>query len=58
MKTLKLLIIDKNMTTTEIEINSLQFQSLGIDLSKVKQHNAKRDLNKTLNTFIENCKSQ
>lgn len=53
MKTLKLLIVDKKMNTTEIEINSLQFQSLGIDLSNVKEHKGKRELNNTIAEFIE-----
>lgn len=53
MKTLKLLIIDKNMNTTEIEINPYQFNSLGIDLSKVKKHDKKRDLNVAITEFLE-----
>ena len=53
MEKLKLLIIDKEMNLTEIEINRLQFQSLGIDLSKVTFHTSKRELNKTITKFIE-----
>lgn len=52
LKTLKLMIIDEKMRTIEIEINSLQFQSLGIDLSKVKEHEGKRELNNTITDFI------
>ena len=58
MKTIHLLIVDKKMNTTEIEINSLQFQSLGIDLSKVTKHNGKRELHKTINNYIEKDESQ
>lgn len=54
MKTLRLMIIDERMSATEIEINKLQFDSLGIDLSKVKKHDSKRDLNKTITEFLGN----
>ena len=53
MKVIKLLIIDEKMNTTEIEINSLQFKSMGIDLSKVKKHSKKRDLNVSITEFLE-----
>lgn len=53
MKTLRLMIIDEKMGTTEIEINKLQFQSLGVDLSKVINHESKRELNKTITKFLE-----
>ena len=57
MKKLSLLIVDENMSTTEIEINVLQFQSLGIDLSKVTKHDKKRDLNVTITEYIERKKN-
>lgn len=53
MKTIRLLIVDKSMNTTEIEINTLQFKSMGIDLSKVKKHDKKRDLNNSITEFLE-----
>lgn len=53
MEKLKLLIIDKEMTLTEIEVNGYQFRSLGIDLNKVTKHTSKRELNKTITKFIE-----
>ena len=53
MKTLRLMLVDKDMNTIDFEINTLQFQSLGLDLSKVKKHERKRDLNKTITDFIE-----
>ena len=53
MKILKLLLIDEKMNTTIIEINSLQFRSLGIDLSKVKTHEKKRDLNITITNYLK-----
>lgn len=53
MKILKLLLIDEKMNTAIIEINSLQFRSLGIDLSKVKNHEKKRDLNVTITNYLK-----
>ena len=53
MKILKLLLIDENMNSAIIEINSLQFKSLGIDLSKVKKHEKKRDLNTTITNYLK-----
>lgn len=53
MKILKLLLIDEKMNTAIIEINSLQFRSLGIDLSKVKTHEKKRDLNITITNYLK-----
>lgn len=50
---LKLLVIDKAMTMIEIEVNSLQFRSLGIDITKAKQHDSKRELNKSITAAIE-----
>lgn len=58
MKNIKLMIIDSKMNSTEIEINSLQFKSMGIDLSKVKKHTSKRELNKEITKFIESCKEE
>ncbi len=58
MTMLKLLIVDKNMNTTEIEINSIQFKSLGIDLSKVKKHEGKRDLNNEITNFLDSFKDE
>lgn len=51
--TLRLMIVDSAMNTTEIEINKLQFDSMGIDLTKVKKHKNKRELNVELTKFLE-----
>lgn len=56
MKTIKLLIVDEKMRTTEIEINPFQFQSLGIDLTNVKEHDKKRDLNITITDYLDSFK--
>ena len=56
MKVIKLLIVDEKMNTTEIEINSLQFKSMGIDLTKVKKHSKKRDLNITITEYLDSFK--
>lgn len=53
MEKLRLMLIDKNMNAVEFEINKLQFRSLHLDLSKIKGHERKRDLNKTITDFIE-----
>lgn len=56
MKTIKLIIIDEKMNSVEVEINSLQYKSMGLDLSKVKKHEKKRDLNMTITEFLEKNK--
>lgn len=56
MKTINLLIVDRKMRTTEIEINAIQFQSLGIDFSKIKENKGKRELQNSINDFIGNKK--
>lgn len=53
MEKLRLIVIDKQMTTCEIEIGSNQFKSLGIDVRKAKKHTRKRNLNITITEFIE-----
>lgn len=58
MKTIKLIIIDEKMNSVEVEINSLQYKSMGLDLSKVKKHEKKRDLNMTITEFLEKNKEE
>ena len=53
MKTIKLIVIDKDMTTCEIEVNALEYKSLGIDYKNAKIHLGKRDLNVTLSEWLE-----
>lgn len=56
MNTLKLIVIDKDMTSCEIEIDSYQFKNLGIDIKNAKIHTGKRDLNVTVTEFLEKVK--
>ena len=44
------------MRSTEIEINAIQFQSLGIDFSKIKENKGKRELTNSINEFLGNKK--
>lgn len=44
------------MNTTEIEINSLQFQTMGINKTRIKKHDKKRDLNVTVTEFLDSFK--
>ena len=53
MDNIKLLLVDKDMNTIIFEINYLQFKSLGLDLSNVKKHDKKRDLNVTITNYLE-----
>lgn len=53
MKTIKLLIVDKDMNSVVTEINYLQYKTMGIDLTKVKKHTGKRDLNIEITKFLE-----
>ena len=41
MRILRFLIVDEQMNTTEIEINSLQFQTMGINKTRIKKHDKK-----------------
>jgi len=53
VKTIKLMMIDKDMTTCEIEVNAFTYKSLGIDYKKAKIHLGKRELNVTLSEWLE-----
>ena len=50
----KLLVLDKNMNTAEIELESWQFRSLGITPDIVKKHESKSSLNKCVTEFVKN----
>lgn len=56
MKKIKLLIIDEKMTSIEIEVNNQQFQLLGIDKTKAKEHKYKSELNSTVTKFLKSFK--
>lgn len=47
-----LLIIDKNMNTVEVEINSVIFSQLNIEATKVKKNKSKSELNRSVNEFL------
>lgn len=53
MKTIRLLVVDKDMTTCEIEVNAFTYKSLGIDYKNAKIHLGKRELNVTLSEWLE-----
>ena len=52
MKKIKLIFVDGDMNTNEIEINRLQMMGLGVDLKNTKSHDKKRDLNVTITEFL------
>lgn len=56
MNKIKLLIIDEKMTSVEVEMNNQQFQLLGIDKTKVKEHKYKSELNSTVTKFLKSFK--
>ena len=58
MKTVTLMLIDKDMNTVVFDINNLQFKSLGIDLTKAKHFTSKRELNKEVTRFIESMNDE
>ena len=58
MKTIKLIVVDKDMTTCEIEVNALEYKSLGIDFKKAKIHLGKRELNVTLSEWLEEVNNE
>ena len=47
------MMIDKDMTTCEIEVNAFTYKSLGIDYKNAKIHLGKRELNVTLSEWLE-----
>lgn len=58
MEKLKLIVIDKEMTSCEIEVNANQFKSLGININNAKKHKRKRDLNITLSEYLERVNNE
>lgn len=58
MNKLRLLVVDKDLTTCEIEIDSYQFKSLGIDIKNAKTHEKKRDLNVEITNFLNSFKEE
>lgn len=56
MEKLRLLVVDKDLTTCEIEVDFYQFKHIGIDIKNAKKHEKKRDLNVEITNFLESFK--
>lgn len=56
MKTVPILIIDKDGNSVELEINRYQYVSLGISKADVKLYTKKSDLNKIVTEFVKRNK--
>lgn len=56
MKTIPVLIIDKDGNTCELDLNKYQYVNLGISKADIKKHPKKSDLNKTVTDFINKNK--
>lgn len=50
---IKLMIIDKNMNSVEVEVNETIYRLLNIKVESIKKHEKKRDLNITITEFLE-----
>lgn len=48
----KMLLIDQNMNSVEVEISELNFRLLNVDYSKIQKHEMKRQLNSTITKFL------
>lgn len=53
MEKLRLMLVDEKMNTVEFEVSKIQFQRLGLDLTKITKHNKKRDLNITITRYLD-----
>lgn len=49
----KMLLIDQNMNSVEIEISETAFRLLNVDYSKIQKHDMKRELNTTITNFLK-----
>lgn len=56
MKTIPVLIIDKEGNTAELQLNKYQYMNLAIPKADIKKHPKKSDLNKTVTDFINKNK--
>lgn len=56
MDKIRLLVIDEKKSTIEIEIDKYQFKRLGIDVSQLKEHKYKSELNSTVTNFLKSFK--
>lgn len=58
MNKLKLLLIDKDMTTCIIELDHLQFRGLEIPLDSPKRNKNKREMNSVIKSFLDSFKEE
>lgn len=56
-KKLKILIIDKDMCSVEIEIERWLFKQLNIEAAAVKKHKSKSSLNSEVTNFLKNLEN-
>lgn len=56
-KKLKILIIDKDMCSVEIEIEPWLFKQLNIEAAAVKKHESKSSLNREVTNFLKNLEN-
>lgn len=56
-KKLKILIIDKDMCSVEIEIERWLFKQLNINAASVKKHTSKSSLNREVTEFLKNLEN-
>lgn len=52
------MIIDKNMNSTEVEVNETIYRLLNIKKENIKKHQKKRDLNITITEYLESFKDE
>lgn len=55
---IKLMIIDKNMNSVEVEVNETIYRLLNIKKENIKNHHKKRDLNITITDYLESFKDE
>lgn len=58
MDKIRLLVIDEKKSTIEIEVDKYQFKRLGIDVSQLKGHKYKSELNSTVTNFLKSFKER
>ena len=56
LKTIPILLIDKEGNTVELQLNRYQYMNLAIPKNDVKKNPKKSDLNKTVTDFINKHK--
>lgn len=51
-KTVRLLLVDKDSNTCEIELPSFMIKQLNINSETIKKHSTKRELNKEITDYL------